>query len=107
MSKPKDHVVSGVNADGEFICVYGTEEHKPAPLPDINYAELAKCEVLPSKLPTFPRIEIKPTFIDYIVIGFVSTIMLAYYIFRALAVFIAAVVAAVIIGVGIAYLTGY
>lgn len=125
--KPKDRVVSGENADGEFICVYGMDEHKPAPLPDINYQDLAKCEVLPPlgglatlmqaaegrapkdvtpRKSTFPDEE-PMTFFECIVVGFVAALIIAWTLLRILALFIAACVATVLIGVAIAYLTGY
>lgn len=109
--KPKDHIVTGTNADGEFICVYGMDKHKPAPLPDINYSDLVKCDAIPAgpltmrRAPTFPIAEPELTLLECLLIGLVGALYIGWTLIKFIGAMIAVIVAAACIGFGVWYLT--
>jgi len=95
--KPKELVIHNRAPDGEFMCVYGTEETKPIDL---------ELERIAPKPPIFPKME-KLTLLDYAIIGFIGAFIIAWDLLKVIAVFIAIVVTVGVIAVGLSYLTGY
>lgn len=96
--KPKDVVIHNSAPDGEFICVYGTEERRPAP--ELLPPEGGLSQLMEAAEGRAPKTVItkKPSLFDAAVTGFVYALYVGWQLIRVIAAGIAILVAAAVVG---------